>query len=317
MLSLFAEGNATCRSWRGLVFFNWPSFFWGGDFFFQFEVFSNRNKGPKQGLNSEVLLLKTPLSFRRWSVGAFFCQADEHRSVPWRFGVRCGFVGDVDGRICGPVLEVDCSLFWGLPLLVNQDGNFWKASFLSPKAMPRIWYQRGNVEFHPYLQVNQKALLTMPAQDATAMAATGSSPGLDHAHVDVEREPFAVAVGDTQRIHEMCQYGRQDGDDWNEVLDSRFVHVCTMCDLCVVCAFGPWNWQNQVRETHCLVVGAYFRSYTIEAQLLMYSSVQPSGSLRGHSGIRWGEKRWKLDHADHADIMYYIYSVTCLSYFHN
>lgn len=79
----------------------------------------------------------------------------------------------------------------------------------------------------------------MPVQDATAMAATGSSPGLDHAHVDVEREPFAVAVGDTQWIHEMCQYGRQDGDDWNEVLDSRFVHVCTMCDLCVVCAFGP------------------------------------------------------------------------------
>ena len=148
MLWLFAEGNATCRSWRGLVFFNWPSFFWGGDFFFQFEVFSNRNKGPKQGLNSEVLLLKTPLSFRRWSVGAFFCQADEHRSVPWRFGVRCGFVGDVDGRICWPCAWSRLFPFLRFASTGKPRWQFLESFLPKPKSYAQNLISiRGNVEF--------------------------------------------------------------------------------------------------------------------------------------------------------------------------
>ena len=82
----------------------------------------------------------------------------------------------------------------------------------------------------------------------------GSSTGLDHAHVDVEREPFAVAVGDTQWIHEMCQYGQKDGmiviyskamKSWTPGL----YYVSFVC--CVLCVFG-----TKFRETHRLVVGA-------------------------------------------------------------
>ena len=88
-------------------------------------------------------------------------------------------------------------------------------------------------------------------------ATTGSSPGLDHAHVDVEREPFAVAVGDTQWIHEMCQSGQKDGMIViysNEVLDSRLAVLRVICVLCVF--LEPTLGKHIGKGGWCLISGA-------------------------------------------------------------